>query len=67
VPAAVGGALLGILVSRWFFVLPVGIAAYFAQKPVRRWLPRIVFVGRVIDRVAAFRRRVRSAFRIAAG
>ena len=46
-PVAIAGALLGIFVNRWFFALPIGVGAYLVQKPVRRWLPRIIFVGRV--------------------
>lgn len=65
--AAVAGTMLGLFVHRMFFLVPVGVAVYKVQKPVRRWLPRILFIARVIDRVKAFRQRVRAAFNVAAG
>ncbi|MBV8880576.1 MAG: hypothetical protein JO332_11460 [Planctomycetaceae bacterium] len=62
---AVGGALLGIFVHRFFFALPIGVGVYLAQRPLRRWLPRILFVGRVLQRANNFRKRVRTSFRAA--
>jgi len=62
---AVGGALLGIFVNRWFLAIPIGVAGYLVQRPVRKWLPRVVLVARVVAAVDRVRQRVRAAFRAA--
>jgi len=62
---AVGGALLGVFVNRWFLAIPIGVAGYLVQRPVRKWLPRVVLVARVVAAVDRVRQRVRAAFRAA--
>jgi hypothetical protein len=62
---ALGGALLGIFVNRWFFAIPIGVAGVLLQRPVRKWVPRILWVARVVRGYRAARERVRDAFRTA--
>jgi len=62
---AVGGALLGVFVNRWFLAIPIGVAGVLVQRPVRKWLPRIVLVARFVAAVDRVRQRVRAAFRTA--
>jgi hypothetical protein len=62
---AVGGTLLGIFVNRWFLAIPIGVAGYLVQRPVRKWLPRILLIARVVHGFDRARRRVRAAFRAA--
>ena len=62
---ALGGALLGVFVNRWFLAIPIGVGGYLVQRPLRKWVPRILLVARVIHGFDQARRRVRAAFRAA--
>jgi hypothetical protein len=60
---ALGGALLGIFVNRWFFAIPLGVAGVLLQRPVRKWVPRILWVARVVHGYNVARERIRYSFR----
>lgn len=63
---AVAGTLLGFFVHRAFFLLPAGVAAATLRRPVQRWAPRIIVLGRILLKLQGLRRRVRGALRAAA-
>lgn len=65
ITVAVGGTLLGLFVHRAFLLLPVGVAAVALRRPVQRWAPRVLMLGRILLRLQALRRRVRGAMRAA--
>lgn len=49
---ALGGTLLGLLVSRWFFALPLAVTSFLLQHAIQGWCPPVPVLRRLGYRTA---------------
>jgi hypothetical protein len=49
---ALGGTLLGLLVSRWFFALPLAVTSFLLQHAIQGWCPPVPVLRKLGYRTA---------------